>query len=152
MNQLTREFWTRMEASEQKLSLVSEADARQPYRANGWSRKELLGHLVDSACVNHVRIMMAATSGSYRGSSYDQNGCVKLQGYAQTPWAAILDQWRSRNTAIAEMVTNIPEANLSALCTIGENPPMRLDELIRDYLNHLKHHVEQITSTTVAES
>jgi DinB superfamily len=146
MNDIAREFWSRMERAEQKLSLLSEVDARKPVRRDGWLRKEVLGHLVDSATVNHVRFAFAATVGGYEGPNYDQNAWVRLNGYAQIPWAAILDQWRTRNTWIAETITNIPQENLGAMCKIGENPPMRLDELIRDYLAHLEHHVEQLMS------
>lgn len=144
MNDVAREFWSRMEAAEQKLSLVTEEEARQPFRPNGWLRKELLGHLVDSASVNHVRFVFAATAGSYQGASYDQDAWVKLQAYANIPWAAILDQWRMRNTWIAEVVTNIPQERLSAPCSIGESAPVRLDQLIRDYLSHLEHHINEM--------
>jgi hypothetical protein len=146
MNDIAREFWSRMEAAEQKLSLLSEADARKPIRRDGWLRKEILGHLVDSACVNHVRFLFAATAGSYEGPTYDQASWVRLNGYAQVPWAAILDQWRARNTWIAETITNIPQESLGAICKIGDDPPMRLDEFIRDYLGHLEHHVSQLMS------
>lgn len=146
MNDLAREFWSRMEAAELRLSAVTEVEARQPFRAGGWLRKEVLGHLVDSAAMNHVRIVIAATAGSYTGPGYDQNACVQLGGYAQTPWAAILDQWRARNTWLAEIVTNVPQDKFSAPCIVAENPPMRLDELILDYLRHLEHHVEQIAA------
>jgi DinB family protein len=145
MNEIAREFWSRMEAAEQKLSLISEDESRLPYRPEGWLRKELLGHLVDSACVNHVRFVFAATAGSYEGPTYDQNAWVNLHGYARMPWAAILDQWRMRNTWIAETVTNLPVESLGAICKIGSNAPMRLDELIRDYLAHMEHHVIQLT-------
>lgn len=145
MNEVAREFWARMEAAERQLSQVSAEDSQKPYRNGGWSRRELLGHLVDSACVNHVRVVMATTNGSYEGPSYDQNGWVALHGYARMPWAAILDQWRARNTWLAEAVSNVPQEKMSAPCVIGSNVSMRLDELIRDYLRHLEHHVAHIT-------
>ena len=150
MNDLAREFWSRMEAAEQKLSPVAEDDARKPYRPGGWSRKEILGHLLDSACINHVRFLVAATSGSYEGPSYNQTECVRMQGYARIPWAAILDQWRSRNVWIAEMIANIPQERMAIICKVGNDPPMRLDQLIRDYLRHMEHHVGQITGTASA--
>lgn len=146
MNDLAKEFWSRMEAAEQKLSLLGEEEARTRYRPDSWLRKEILGHLVDSACVNHVRFVFAATQGFYEGPAYDQHGWVSTHGYGRMPWAAVLDQWRARNTWLAEAITNIAEDKLSAICKIGENPPMRLDELIRDYLAHMEHHVVQITS------
>ncbi|HEY3929034.1 MAG TPA: DinB family protein [Candidatus Koribacter sp.] len=144
MNDLAREFWARMEAAEQRLSAIGEPEARMPYRLGGWTRKQILGHLVDSACVNHVRVMFAATTGAYTGESYDQSGWVALHGWGEMPWSAILDQWRARNTWLAEALTNIPQDRLGAPCTVGQDPPMRLDDLIRDYLAHLEHHVTQV--------
>ena len=146
MNDLAREFWMRMEAAEQKLCAIGEMEARMPYRVGGWTRKQVLGHLVDSACVNHVRVAFAATTGAYAGPSYQQDAWVTLHGWSEMPWSAILDQWRARNTWLAEAVTNIPQERLSAPCTIGENPPMRLDDLVRDYLLHLEHHVNQLVA------
>ncbi len=102
--------------------------------------------------MNHVRFLFAATSSRYEGPSYDQSACVRLQGYAQMPWAAILDQWRTRNTWMAETVTNIPQTALDVICQVGDDPPMRLDELIRDYLRHLEHHVAQVMSAATDTS
>src|SRR5581483_515299 len=76
MNDLAREFWMRMEAAEQKLCAIGEMEARMPYRVGGWTRKQVLGHLVDSACVNHVRVAFAATTGAYAGPSYQQDAWV----------------------------------------------------------------------------
>ena len=144
MNPIAREFWSRMDAAEQKLSLVTEAEARQPFRPDGWTRKEILGHLVDSATVNHVRFVFAATQGHYEGPVYSQDGWVALHGYSRMPWPAVLDQWRARYTWMAEMITNMPESSMAAPITLGDHPPVRLDDWIRDCLNHLEHHVTQI--------
>ncbi|WP_049761863.1 DinB family protein [Candidatus Korobacter versatilis] len=135
-----------MDAAEQKLSLVSEEDARQPLRPDGWSRKEILGHLVDSACINHVRIVFATTLDGYECPKYDQDAWVVLHGYAQVPWPAILDQWRARYTWMAEMVTNLPDAALDRQFTITGFPPTTIADWINDCLQHLDHHVHQIVT------
>lgn len=146
MNDIAREFWARMEAAEQKISVVSEEEARQPYRSGGWSRKQLLGHLVDSACVNHTRIAFAATQGYFDGPAYNQGAWVTLHAWHDMPWAAIVDQWRSRYTWMAEMITNLSQSALQNPVTIAGHPPVSLDAWIRDCLDHLEHHVAQITA------
>jgi hypothetical protein len=145
MNDIAREFWSRMEAAEQKLSMVSDDEARQPYRPDGWTRKQVLGHLVDSACVNHTRIAFAATQGSFEGPAYDQNAWVTLHAWNEIPWAVIVDQWRSRYTWMAEMITNLPQAALQNPLTIAGYPTVTLGAWIRDCLDHLEHHIHQIT-------
>ncbi len=150
MNPIAREFWSRMDAAEQKLSLVSEEEARKSARPEGWSRKEILGHLVDSACINHVRIAFAATLDGYECPKYDQNAWVALHAYAGMPWAAILDQWRARYTWMAEMITNLPDVALSRQFTVTGFPPVTIADWIKDCLQHLEHHVNQIVGTPPA--
>ena len=148
MNEVARGFWSRMEAAEQKLSLLSEEDSRTSVRPGGWSRKQILGHLVDSACINHVRIAFAATQGHFEGPVYDQDKWVALNAYATVPWSAILDQWRARYTWMAEMVTNLPSSCLGATVTLGDHAPVSLEAWILDCLDHLEHHVQQITTNS----
>ena len=146
MNPIAREFWSRMDAAEQKLSLVTEEEARQPLRPDGWSRKQILGHLVDSACINHVRIVFAATMDGYECPKYDQDAWVALHGWDSMPWAAILDQWRARYTWMAEMVTNLPEGALEREFTVTGYPRVTVAAWIRDCVEHLEHHVTQIVA------
>lgn len=117
-----------------------------PYREGGWSRKEILGHLIDSAAHNHVRFVTAANAGSLRLAEYDQAGCVALHGYGEMAWAVILGHWRSQNELVALVVERIPAQALEASCALPDGSQMSLEELIRDYLRHMAHHVEQITS------
>ena len=146
MNPIAREFWSRMDAAEQKLSLVTEADSRHPFRSNGWTRKEILGHLVDSATVNHVRMVFAATQGHYEGPIYSQDAWVAVHAYSRMPWSAVLDQWRARYTWMAEMITNLPDESMGAVLTLGDHPPVTLEYWIHDCLDHLEHHVAQIVT------
>ena len=54
-----------------------------------WSRKQELGHLVDSAANNHVRIVRAALEAEFRGAPYDQQGWVRTHGYQELPWPSL---------------------------------------------------------------
>lgn len=42
-----------------RLSAISEADASAPRIQGKWSRKQILGHLIDSAANNHHRFVRA---------------------------------------------------------------------------------------------
>src|SRR4051794_35221894 len=44
-----------------QLLQISEQQSRHPVREAGWSRKEILGHLIDSALNNHQRFVRAAS-------------------------------------------------------------------------------------------
>lgn len=128
------------------LVAVSEQSADLPFREGGWTRKEILGHLIDSALNNHQRFVRAALDGSYEGPSYQQEGWVKMHGYQSMEWQTLLQHWRLQNELLSAVVERIPENRFSAQCRVGGGDPVSLRFLIEDYLAHLDGHVEQIVS------
>jgi hypothetical protein len=129
-----------------QLLQVSEHQARHPVREAGWSRKQILGHLIDSALNNHQRFVRAALDGSYVGPSYQQEGWVSIHGYGSMQWDVLLRHWHSQNQLLCEVVERIPETRLDAQCKVGDDAPVSLSFLIQDYLAHLHHHIRQITA------
>lgn len=126
------------------LQALSEEQAQTPHIVGRWSRKQELGHLIDSAANNHMRFVRAALDGSYVGPSYAQNDWVDLHGYRDLPWAALVEFWRGYNELLVHLVERIPEDKLAAACTIGSNGTRTLGFIIEDYIRHLRHHVDQI--------
>lgn len=108
----------------------------------GWSRKEELGHLLDSAANNHMRFVMATLEDNYHGMRYDQNAWVRVHGYGHMPWEALTSLWHAYNTLIAELVRRIPEERLPTPCQIGDGAPVTLGFLIEDYVVHMQHHID----------
>jgi DinB superfamily len=143
-------FRQEIAAVHQHLSSVSEQDSHRPVRDGGWSRKEVLGHLIDSALNNHQRFVRASLDGSYDGPSYEQQGWVAMHGYASMPWNDLLEHWREQNELLCEVVDRIPENRLEAPCRIGGGAPVTLQFLVQDYLTHLLHHVNQIVRPKAA--
>lgn len=142
---LGQKFRVRVAAAEAKLRVITEASAQQPDPEGAWSLKEVVGHLLDSAVNNHLRFALAAVNGSYTGPEYDGDAWVRLHSYAKVPVAQLIEQWRTHNDRLANLVERIPEAALPAACRIGDSAPVTLRFLIEDYLDHLDHHVSQIT-------
>ena len=116
----------------QLLGQVSEQQGRRPFREGGWSRKEILGHLIDSALNNHQRFVRAALAGAYDGPSYQQEGWVAMHGYEYMPWSVLLEHWLGQNQLLCEVVERIPEERFDALCRIGESAPVTLRFLLED--------------------
>jgi uncharacterized damage-inducible protein DinB len=142
------EFQQRIDAAAARLQRVTEAAAIETLREGGWSRKQVLGHLIDSALNNHQRFVRASLEGNYEGPSYEQQGWVGIHGYVDLSWAALVEQWRTQNELLARVVANIPESGLSATCLVGKDPAVSLSFLILDYLRHMEAHVEQIAGGT----
>ena len=137
----------RLARADRTLAAVTEAAAAEPYPGGSWTRKQVLGHLLDSATNNHFRFGHAAQAGSLAVPGYAQREWVDWHDYAALPWADLLAHWRSRNELLTRLVAGLPEPVLSAPCRIGEDPEVTLEFLIRDYLDHLDHHVRQITGS-----
>jgi len=128
------------------LQTISEQDGLRTFRGGGWTRKEILGHLIDSALNNHQRFVRAALEGRYEGPTYAQTGWVNMHGYASMPWAQLVEHWALQNRLLGEVVMRIPEGRLEAPCRVGSKDPVTLRFLIEDYLQHLHHHLAQILS------
>lgn len=141
---LGRVFQQRLAAAEARLSEVNESRAAEPFRPGGWLRKELLGHLLDSAANNHQRFVRAALDGHYEGPSYEQQSWVRLHGYSELSWRSLLAAWRDRNATLARIVSRIDEERLKAPCKIGDDSAVPLQFVIEDYLRHMDHHIAQI--------
>jgi DinB superfamily len=109
-----------------------------------WSRKEILGHLMDSASNNHQRFVRAVIQGSLDFPGYDQEKLVELQHFREMDWGFLVDLWTAYNRFLAHVLTCLPAAAANISCTIGNNKPATLGWIAGDYVEHLKHHLNQI--------
>jgi hypothetical protein len=132
--------------SKQDFADFSDENAALPAIAGGWSRKQLLGHLIDSASNNHQRFVRALLQDELRFPGYDQSGSVDAERYQELPWNELTSLWANYNLFLAHILAGVPESKLSTPCFIGENPPMTLEELAVDYVRHMQHHLDQIKS------
>ena len=129
------------------LKALSEREASQPWKTGKWTRKEIIGHLLDSASNNHQRFVRAALAGSLSFPGYPQAELVELQRPNDLPWPLLLDFWMSYNRYLAHVIAALPESAADVMCVIGDNPPATLFYIADDYVAHLKHHLNQILGT-----
>jgi hypothetical protein len=122
----------------------SNVHIRKPLGPEKWSRKQILGHLIDSAANNHQRFVRTLIETPLAFPPYEQNSWVSLQAYQDHDWQVMVDLWSAYNTHFAHIIARIPESEITRECTIGNKPAVTLGWLIGDYLRHLKHHLRQI--------
>ncbi len=147
MTQLATRLRAAIANGEPELRTISDSAAgAQPQRREAWSKKQELGHLIDSATNNRVRFITAALAGQFDGPTYDGRGWVELGGYADAPWTDLVELWARLNTALAGVVEQIPEPALLAPCRVADSFQGTLEALIDDYIRHLEHHLEHILS------
>ena len=108
-----------------------------------WSKKEVLGHLIDSATNNHQRFVRAQFEET-PAISYDQNNWNKFNFYNDADGKQLIVFWFAYNLHLLHIMRSIPAENLQKTCNSGGSGPMTLAALIDDYVAHMEHHLKQI--------
>jgi hypothetical protein len=129
-----------------QLRAVPDEATTAPNRPSGvgWSRREELGHLIDSAVNNHARIVRAALQPSYEGPGYEQDAWIAVHRYQETAWPELVLLWHAHNRVLVPLIGGLPDAKLDTPCTVGGHEPTSLGFLIDDYVLHMRHHLDQV--------
>jgi len=127
-----------------RLADVSDADASQSPAPGRWSKKEILGHMIDSAANNHQRFVRAQLAASYDGPGYEQDEWVKAQAYATESWPDLVNLWLLYNRHLLHIIRHVPEASWPTPCVIAGGAPVPLAEVMSGYVDHMEHHLSQI--------
>lgn len=141
--------------SEKSLLQISDEESSVKKSPTKWSKKEILGHLIDSAGINQNRFLIAVFKDNLIFETYNQDEWVKLHQYNNQNWGNLIQLWKLLNLQIAEVVQNIQVEkklantvihNFDKICFIivESNQESNLDYLINDYITHMEHHLKQI--------
>ena len=147
--ELAQQFSADLNAIHAALLALPAQLADTPWREGGWTRKQIVGHLLDSAANNRQRFVRATIDGEYAGPRYAQDGWVAAHGYANQPWETLLEWWKSEHEILVAVVDRIPEERLGASCAVGADAPVTLRFLIEDYVTHQRWHLAQLTTGVV---
>ena len=110
-----------------------------------WSKKQILGHLIDSAANNHqrfVRIQYEEDPVIY----YDQNEWNRVQEYNKKNSEELKLLWKLYNLHLLHIIKNIPSDKLERKGALKSGNEYSLGWYINDYVEHLEHHLHQIVS------
>src|SRR5271155_2556483 len=144
MRELSEKLLQVIDTAEPQLRKISELDSTESVLPGGWSRKQLIGHLIDSASNNHQRFVRAALQPSLDFPGYDQNGSARVQATQDVDWQLLVDLWAAYNRYLAHVIAHLPASKLETACRIGSGEAGSLGFLATDYLTHLLHHLNQI--------
>jgi DinB superfamily len=112
-----------------------------------WCRKEILGHLIDSAINNLKRFTdIQFLPQPYMVLSYRQNELVQVNNYVNLPLDHLLNLWQSLNRQIVFIAGHIPAEKLHYLVNpqYDNNEMKTLGWIICDYVAHMDHHWKQV--------
>jgi hypothetical protein len=144
MKELSAKLISLVEAAEPRLRGMGELESAEPLRSGGWSTKEVIGHLIDSASNNHQRFVRAALQPSLDFPGYNQDGSVHVQALQRANWTLLVSLWCAYNRYLAHVIANLPASKLDTVCRIGSGKAVTLGWLATDYVTHLVHHLGQI--------
>lgn len=111
-----------------------------------WSKKEIIGHLIDSAQNNIQRFVR----GQYLDKPhivYHQDEWVAAQNYQQYSRKDLITLWALLNRHICIILAAMPPAAYNNLVNVGKEEEEKLATLqflAEDYIAHHLHHIKQI--------
>lgn len=106
-----------------------------------WSRKEIIGHLCDSA-MNNLRRFVVSQYEPDNHIIYQQEEWVRLQQYQQSSYTDIIQLLQLLNVQITRTLENLPKDGWQKTCITDEQHSIMY--LATDYIIHLNHHINQI--------
>lgn len=129
---------------EPMLRELSEPEIAVRPKPKKWARKEVLGHLIDSACNNQQKFVRMMQQAHLEFPGYQQDDWVDLQNWAAADWNEMVDLWVAYNKHIARLIEDVNPGVLKNTITIEGTGPFTLEFIMPDYVEHLKHHLKQI--------
>lgn len=127
-------------------SNTSEFELSKKMRPEKWSKKEVLGHLIDSAINNLQRFTeIQFEKQPYKLRTYNQNELVKFNDYQNSELKDIVELWLAINNRILHIIKLQTKKTLDYKIELDNSETIDLKFLIEDYVNHLEHHLNQIT-------
>ena len=124
------------------LRAIPDADFSYKPSPDKWSKKEIIGHLIDSATNNHHRFVRAQFENTPK-ITYAQDNWNAASRYQYMDKEHVISFWANYNQHLIEVVKRIPEADIQRECNNGGEKNVTLEWLINDYLVHMEHHLRQ---------
>ncbi len=103
MQDVLEDFARTVEEASARLLSLTDAEVSSRRGEGGWSAKETLGHLIDSAANNHQRFVRAQFKEDLVFPGYAQDEWVRAQGYDAEPWPLVVNLWKFYNLHLAHV-------------------------------------------------
>jgi uncharacterized damage-inducible protein DinB len=142
------------------LSLIKQWEARLlalpvdvfTERRNSQNRtiKQIVGHMVDSASNNIHRIVhlqygkIPLVFPNY-ATHGNNDRWIAIQNYQEEDWNDLVQLWKFANIHIVHVIQNISSEKLKNTWISGVNEEISLEDMVVDYPQHFKLHLDEIS-------
>lgn len=134
-------FETLLETAPARLRALSEAQAGTPRAPGTWTPVQILGHLCDSAANNHPRFVRGQLEPQPPFWGYAQDAWVEVERWDTRGWPEVVTLWEAYNRHLLHLMRH---AQPDALERVFVGTGYTLGLILRDYVRHCEHHLEQI--------
>lgn len=117
-----------------------------PYRAEGWTVRQVVHHVPDSHMNAYVRFKLALTEATPTIKPYDEAAWARLEDTRSTPIETSLTLLETLHDRWVRLLRSMTAADFARTLNHPENGPMSLDQMLALYEWHGRHHVGHITS------
>ena len=145
METTASELWTIIHEYLQQLKLLTEQGCSIKLSPNKWSKKEVIGHLVDSA-QNNIRRFIVGQYDNNPLILYRQDNWVSINHYQSYQLEDLVQLWFLLNKQICSILSNTSQDILQRTC--HTESMHTIEWLAKDYIKHMKHHLHQVLNLT----
>lgn len=129
------------------LSFIREDDFSAKTTKDNWSKKEELGHIIDSAQNNIQRFIRVQYEENVH-FMYHPDNWVAFNDYQNRDIKELIELWYLLNKQIIAILEKMPVDKQQTLMCFDKDAANKNTTLFvaEDYVKHMKHHLEHITS------
>ncbi len=124
------------------LKWITKEDLEYKASPKKWSKKEIIGHLIDSG-QNNIQRFIRAQYEETPTIQYDQDQWVFHNTYQTFPTENLMELFKQTQLQIVHMWRHFSEDQAMKTCYFGKEK-CTLRYILSDYLDHFKHHVKQL--------
>jgi DinB family protein len=126
-------------------SRSSQSEMSHKHSPEKWSKKEILGHLIDSGINNLQRFTeIRYEAKPYKIRKYKQDELVKANNYQEAELDELTELWAALNRRIMKVMENQIEQTLNDAIELPDGSFSDLRFLMIDYVDHLEYHLKQV--------
>src|SRR5947208_3124568 len=125
---------------------LKESQLDTPYRAGGWTVRQLVHHVPDSHLNAYTRCKLALTEDEPTIKTYDEGRWAELPDSRAVPVEVSLALLENLHRRWVALLRALPEADFQKSLRHPEWGQMTLDQILGIYAWHGDHHVAHVTS------
>src|SRR5688500_3696531 len=126
-----------------KIRMIPAFEFSNKLSPDKWSKKQIIGHLIDSATNNHHRFVRAQFD-HQPTILYDQEKWNEHGYYDQMDGGHLIEFWEIYTRHLIELIRQTPSELLQKECKMEDGSTRTIAWLFDDYVRHMEHHLGQI--------